>query len=122
MLKQEISRLVQFLQMLRLLHQNCSAGQNRSNKRLASEPKLSWSKHSVCVSARRLRRLCMDNVFNRFARQFLVFVAALVFLAVSTLALIHGHVDSKSADESHCAMCVAVPQLCQNPICFSRWG
>ena len=50
----------------------------------------------------------MDNVFNRFARQFLVFVAALVFLAVSTLALIHGHVDSKSADESHCAMCMAV--------------
>jgi hypothetical protein len=50
----------------------------------------------------------MDNVFNRFVRQFLVFVAALVFLAVSTLALIHGHVDSKSADESHCAMCMAV--------------
>jgi hypothetical protein len=49
-----------------------------------------------------------DNVFNRFARQFLVFVAALVFLAVSTLALTHGHVDSKSADESHCAMCMAV--------------
>jgi hypothetical protein len=50
----------------------------------------------------------MHNAFNRFARQFLVFVASLVFLAVSTLALTHGHVDSKSADESHCAMCMAV--------------
>jgi hypothetical protein len=50
----------------------------------------------------------MDNVFNRSARQFLVFAATLVFLAVSTLTLTHGHVDSKSADESHCAMCMAV--------------
>jgi hypothetical protein len=50
----------------------------------------------------------MDNVFNRLARQLLVLLATLVFLAVSTLALTHGHVDSKSADESHCAMCMAV--------------
>jgi hypothetical protein len=50
----------------------------------------------------------MDNVFNRFARQVLVFLVTLVFLVVSTLALTHGHVDSKSADGSHCAMCMAV--------------
>jgi hypothetical protein len=50
----------------------------------------------------------MHNVFNRFPRQVLVFVATLVFLAVSTLALTHGHGDSKSVDESHCAMCMAV--------------
>ena len=50
----------------------------------------------------------MDNVSNRLARQLLVLLATLAFLAVSTLTLAHGHVDSKSADESHCAMCMAV--------------
>ena len=50
----------------------------------------------------------MDNVFNRFARQALVFLATLIFLVVSTLAITHGHVDSKSTGESHCAMCMAV--------------
>jgi hypothetical protein len=50
----------------------------------------------------------MDNLFNRFTRQVLVFLATLIFLVVSTLALTHGHVDSKSADESHCTMCMAV--------------
>jgi hypothetical protein len=50
----------------------------------------------------------MDNVFNRFARQALVFLATLIFLIVSTVALTHCHVDSKLADESHCAMCMAV--------------
>ena len=50
----------------------------------------------------------MDSGFNRFARQALVFLATLSFLAVSTLALAHGHPDAKSADESHCAMCMAM--------------
>ena len=50
----------------------------------------------------------MDNASNRLARRLLVLLATLAFLAVSTLTLAHGHVDSKSADESHCAMCMAV--------------
>lgn len=50
----------------------------------------------------------MENFINRFARQALVFLATLAFLAVSTLALAHGHTDAKSVDESHCAMCMAV--------------
>jgi hypothetical protein len=50
----------------------------------------------------------MDKIFNRFARQAFVFLATLIFLVVSTLALTHGHVDSKLADESHCAICMAV--------------
>ena len=29
-------------------------------------------------------------------------------MAVSTVALAHGHTDAKSVDESHCAMCMAV--------------
>lgn len=50
----------------------------------------------------------MDRILNRFGRQALVLLATVCFLAVSTLALAHGHTDSKSADESHCAMCMAV--------------
>jgi hypothetical protein len=50
----------------------------------------------------------MNSVFNRFARQALVFLATLCFLAVSTLALAHGHADAKLADEFHCPMCMAV--------------
>jgi hypothetical protein len=57
---------------------------------------------------RKIRPLCMGNFFNRLARRVSIFVATLAFLAVSTLTLAHGHVDSKSADESHCAMCMAV--------------
>ena len=50
----------------------------------------------------------MTNLLNRFARQALVLLATLVFLWVSTLALAHNHTCSKSGDESHCAMCMAV--------------
>ena len=50
----------------------------------------------------------MDSGFNRFGRQALVLLATLCFLAVSTLALAHGHPDTSSADESHCAMCMAI--------------
>jgi hypothetical protein len=50
----------------------------------------------------------MTHLSNRFARPPLVLIATLAFLAVSTLALAHGHTDAKSVDESHCAMCLAV--------------
>jgi hypothetical protein len=50
----------------------------------------------------------MRNLSNRFARQTIVLIATLTFLAVSTVALAHGHADAKSVDESHCAMCMAV--------------
>jgi hypothetical protein len=50
----------------------------------------------------------MSSFFNRFARQALVFLATLCFLAVSTLALAHGHTDAKLVDEFHCPMCMAV--------------
>lgn len=55
-----------------------------------------------------MKRLSMDTIFNRLARQASVLLATLCFLAVSTLALAHGHTDAKSVDESHCAMCMAV--------------
>lgn len=41
-------------------------------------------------------------------RRALVLVLTVVFLAVSTAALAHGHPDGKAADESHCALCIAV--------------
>jgi hypothetical protein len=50
----------------------------------------------------------MTHLFIRFARRPLVLVAILAFLVVSTVALAHGHTDAKSAEESHCAMCMAV--------------
>ncbi len=50
----------------------------------------------------------MGNPPNRLARQVAFFLATLAFLMVSTVALTHGHPNWKSADESHCAMCVAV--------------
>jgi hypothetical protein len=50
----------------------------------------------------------MNNVYNRFARRSFALLATLAFLVVSTIALAHGHTDAKSADESHCAMCMAV--------------
>lgn len=50
----------------------------------------------------------MGDLFRRFTRQLLVFLATLAFLAVSTAALAHGHPDAKSIDESHCAMCMAI--------------
>ena len=53
-------------------------------------------------------RLSMNTALNRFARRALVVLATLCFLAVSTVALAHGHTDAKSVDESHCAMCMAV--------------
>lgn len=45
---------------------------------------------------------------NRFTRQTFVFLAILAFVVVSTTALAHSHPDVNSADESHCAMCMAV--------------
>lgn len=50
----------------------------------------------------------MGNLFIRLARQASVFLAALAFLTVSTATLAHGHPDTKSIDESHCALCMAV--------------
>ena len=49
----------------------------------------------------------MGNFPNRLARQVAFFLATLAFLLVSTAALTHGHPNWKSADESHCAMCMA---------------
>jgi hypothetical protein len=50
----------------------------------------------------------MGDSPNRLARQVAFFLATLAFLVVSTIALTHGHRNWKSADESHCAMCMAV--------------
>ena len=50
----------------------------------------------------------MGNSPNRLARQVAFFLSTLAFLVVSTAALTHGHPNWKSADESHCAMCMAV--------------
>jgi hypothetical protein len=50
----------------------------------------------------------MDNIYNQIARRSFALLATLAFLVVSTLALIHGHTDAKSVDQSHCAMCMAV--------------
>ena len=50
----------------------------------------------------------MGNFPNRLARQVAFFLATLAFLVVSTAALTHGHPNWKSADESHCTMCMAV--------------
>jgi len=50
----------------------------------------------------------MGNFPYRFTRQVSFSLAMLAFLVVSTVALIHGHPDTKSADESHCAICMAV--------------
>ena len=50
----------------------------------------------------------MGNLRSRAAGQVLVLLATLAFLTVSTLALAHGHTGARSADESHCAMCMAV--------------
>ena len=50
----------------------------------------------------------MVHRFNPLARLGLVFLVALAFLAVSTIALAHVHPDAKSIDESHCALCLAV--------------
>src|SRR5258706_2917082 len=55
-----------------------------------------------------MRPLCMGNSPNRLGRQVAFFLATLAFLVVSTVALTHGHPNWKSADESHCAMCMAV--------------
>lgn len=75
----------------------------------------------------------MGNIRNRAAGQVLVFLATLAFLTVSTLALAHVHTGARSADESHCAMCMAVHssthvvgaptvELCitavENPLCI----
>ena len=45
---------------------------------------------------------------NAITRRTLVFLATLAFLTVSTAALAHGHLNEKSVNESHCAMCMAV--------------
>ena len=50
----------------------------------------------------------MGDSPNRLARQVAFFLATLAFLVVSTVALTLGHPNRKSADESHCAMCMAV--------------
>ena len=43
----------------------------------------------------------------RFVKYRLVpLLVGLVFLACSTIALAHGHSDTKSADESHCQLCL----------------
>jgi hypothetical protein len=50
----------------------------------------------------------MNNLLNRPVRQVLVLLATLAFVMVSTLAMAHGHTGARSADESHCALCMAV--------------
>jgi hypothetical protein len=50
----------------------------------------------------------MGHSRYRAVGQVLVLLATLVFLTVSTLALAHGHTHAQSADESHCAACMAV--------------
>lgn len=44
---------------------------------------------------------------NRFSHRAFIFLAAVAFLTVSTAAQAHGHPDGDSANESHCAMCMA---------------
>jgi hypothetical protein len=41
-------------------------------------------------------------------RQLLVVAAIMSLIAVSTAAVAHAHLDANSADESHCAFCMAV--------------
>jgi len=50
----------------------------------------------------------MRKLLNRLVRQALVLLATLAFLTISTVALTHSHSDAKSADESHCAICMAI--------------
>ena len=45
---------------------------------------------------------------NRFLREVIIVFAILALVAVSTVAIAHGHLGSKSATESHCPLCVAV--------------
>jgi hypothetical protein len=42
---------------------------------------------------------------SRLLRQAFTLFAILAFLAVSTAALAHGHLDKNDTDESHCVMC-----------------
>ena len=44
---------------------------------------------------------------NRFSHRAFIFLAVVAFLTVSTAAQAHGHQDGNSANESHCAMCMA---------------
>jgi hypothetical protein len=50
----------------------------------------------------------MGDLLRRLTRLVLMFLAALAFLSVSTVALAHGHPDAKPVNEAHCAMCMAV--------------
>lgn len=45
---------------------------------------------------------------NPLTRRVSVVLAMLAFVAVSTAALAHGHLDANSSDESHCGLCMAV--------------
>lgn len=45
---------------------------------------------------------------NRFLRQVMIVFAILALVAVSTVAMAHGHLGAKSATESHCPLCMAV--------------
>jgi hypothetical protein len=45
---------------------------------------------------------------NRITRRVLVILAILAFLAVSTVAAAHSHLNANSSDESHCPLCIAV--------------
>jgi len=44
---------------------------------------------------------------NRLSHRAFIFLAVVAFLTVSTAAQAHGHEDGNSANESHCAMCMA---------------
>lgn len=43
-----------------------------------------------------------------FIRRALVVVAILAFVAISTAAVAHGHLNANSVNESHCPLCMAV--------------
>ena len=50
----------------------------------------------------------MKDCSTSFLHRLVVVLAVIVFIAVSTAALAHGHSDTKSINESHCATCIAV--------------
>jgi hypothetical protein len=67
------------------------------------------ARDSVSLSICEIKVRCsVRKSFTSVVRQAVVLLVTLVFLAVSTAALAHGHAVGKSAEESRCALCMAV--------------
>jgi hypothetical protein len=57
------------------------------------------------IASQAFKRL--PEMGDLFTRRTIAIMAIVAFLACSTAAVAHGHSDGRSADESHCALCIA---------------